>query len=158
MFCHDRADQGQTGPDAVPTVSSFWYGTALPPHCWLCLKSFIDRGYQFELYTYAQLDVPRGVTLRDARELLPESRVFFYRSGPGAGSVAAFANLFHQLIAPDIVTRLFDRWKRLGEVRGYSCEKICPILGRMEQRLDTTQQLGVTPGCLREIRLSLPRG
>ncbi len=38
--------------------------------------------------------MPAGADLRDASEILPRDRVFCYSSGPGAGSVAAFANLF----------------------------------------------------------------
>jgi hypothetical protein len=49
----------------------------------------------FDLYTYDEdLDVPDGVTLRDASEIYDEDEVFTYQEGPGAGSVAAFANMF----------------------------------------------------------------
>jgi glycosyltransferase involved in cell wall biosynthesis len=65
----------------------------------LSLTSFVDHGHQIELYSYdTSLPVPRGVRLRDASEVLPESRIFFYASGPGKGSVAGFANLFRYLL------------------------------------------------------------
>jgi hypothetical protein len=73
---------------------SFWHKGALTPYEQLCLKSFIDNGHQFTLYSYDKIDVPRGVRLEDARTILPEEEVFFYRSGDGAGSVSAFSNLF----------------------------------------------------------------
>jgi hypothetical protein len=76
------------------TVRSFWHGGELPPHCWLCLQSFIDLGHRFVLYSYEETRAPPGVAVRDAREIVPQSRIFFYKDGPGAGSVAAFANLF----------------------------------------------------------------
>lgn len=60
------------------------------------MKSFVDFGHQYTLYAYRKFDVPAGVELRDASEILPESRVFFYgeKAGLGRGSVAAFSNLF----------------------------------------------------------------
>lgn len=68
----------------------------MPPYQRLALKSFIDFGHQYALYGYRKFDVPSGVALRDANQILPESRVFFYgtKAGLGRGSVAAFSNLF----------------------------------------------------------------
>jgi hypothetical protein len=75
---------------------SFWFGETLPPYQRLAMKSFVDFGHKFVLFAYRQFDVPAGVELRDAREILPESRLFFYsaRAGAGRGSVAGFSNLF----------------------------------------------------------------
>ena len=58
------------------------------------MTSFIDFGHAYTLYAYQKFDVPKGVELRDASEILPRSRVFVYRHGPGRGSVSAFSNLF----------------------------------------------------------------
>jgi len=75
---------------------SFWFGDALSPYEQLAMKSFIDRGHRYTLYAYQALDVPRGVELCDAGEILPRDRVFHYgeRAGAGRGSVSAFSNLF----------------------------------------------------------------
>lgn len=73
---------------------SFWYGEPLSPYQQLCLKSFVDHGHEFILYCYDHFDVPRGVELRDATEFFPKDRVFFYRRGVDAGSVAGFSDLF----------------------------------------------------------------
>jgi hypothetical protein len=73
---------------------SFWFGENLSPYEILCLKSFIDRGHAFKLYTYGHLVVPAGVQLVDAGEVLPKDSVFFYQHWPESGSVAAFANRF----------------------------------------------------------------
>jgi hypothetical protein len=75
-------------------VNSFWHGPSLPPNSWLCLKSFIDRGIAVFLYCYEPVEVPPGVELRDASQILPSSRLFAYRTGPGLGSVAGFSDLF----------------------------------------------------------------
>lgn len=77
------------------SVQSFWYGSELTTVEWLCLSSFVSRGVEFELYTYDDsLEVPSGVTVRDAGEIYDEGEVFTYQKGPGKGSVAAFANMF----------------------------------------------------------------
>jgi hypothetical protein len=75
---------------------SFWFGEDLPPYQRLAMKSFADFGHDYALYAYKKFDVPAGIELRDASEILPQARVFFYgaRAGVGRGSVAVFSNLF----------------------------------------------------------------
>ncbi|ONG50016.1 hypothetical protein BKE38_19920 [Pseudoroseomonas deserti] len=74
---------------------SFWHGGALSPYEWLCLKSFIDHGHGYHLYSHdPHLSVPQGVQLMDAAEIAPADEVFVYQTGPGKGSVSSFANLF----------------------------------------------------------------
>ena len=81
-----------TAPPAE--ISTFWHGDQLPAHIRLCLKSFVDHGHALTLYSYDEIQVPRGIRVRDANAILPHSRLFYYRTGVGAGSVAGFANLF----------------------------------------------------------------
>jgi hypothetical protein len=75
---------------------SFWFGDCLPLYQQLAAKSFFDFGHEYVLYAYKKFDVPAGVELRDANDILPESRLFFYgeRAGVGRGSIAGFSNLF----------------------------------------------------------------
>lgn len=63
----------------------------------ICLKSFLYHGHQVELYAYDDIpDVPDGVIVKDANEVLDESEVFVYGeiNKNGKGSVAGFANHF----------------------------------------------------------------
>ena len=80
---------------------SFWAGKTLTPYELLCLRSFIDHGHTFDLYTFeSNLDVPVGVSVRNAAEILASEEFFVYEDGPGKGSPAAFANLFrYKLLA-----------------------------------------------------------
>jgi hypothetical protein len=73
---------------------SFWLGNVLPPCPILCMKSFIDHGHEYDLYSYSSPSVPEGVRLLDANEILPSSEIFLYRHGTGRGSAAGFANMF----------------------------------------------------------------
>jgi hypothetical protein len=74
---------------------SFWGGGALTPYAAFCLKSFIDCGHAFDLYTFeTALAVPAGVRLCDAREYFNADDFFVYADGFGQGSPSAFANVF----------------------------------------------------------------
>jgi hypothetical protein len=81
--------------------SSFWHGGEFPPHCWICLKSFIDHGHNLTLYCYRDLGVPAGVQIRDAEEILPATSIFYYEKGPGTGSISAFSNVFRYKLLAD---------------------------------------------------------
>jgi hypothetical protein len=74
--------------------ASLYIGPGLAPHLQACLSSWNDYGHSLDLYTYGDgAPVPRGVTRKDANEIVPSDEVFVYRKG-GYGSVAGFSNLF----------------------------------------------------------------
>ena len=57
--------------------ASFWFGSDLSFIEVACLKSFVNVGQPFVLYTYGNVgNIPEGVTVKDASEILPESAVF----------------------------------------------------------------------------------
>jgi len=78
----------------VGRFQSFWFGKSLPPCQMLCMKSFIDNGHEYDLYSYDSVAVPEGVRVLDANEILPHNEIFFYHHGAGRGSVAGFADMF----------------------------------------------------------------
>jgi len=65
------------------------------------MQSFLDHGHAYQLYTYSpELKVPSGVEVKNAAELFDPDAYFTYKSGRGAGSHAAFSNLFrYKLLA-----------------------------------------------------------
>ena len=72
-------------------IQSLWIGPRLSNMEHLCIKSFIDLGHEFHLYTYDKVDnIPEGVIVKDGNEILPASEIYRYKSG----SVSAFSNLF----------------------------------------------------------------
>jgi hypothetical protein len=76
-------------------VQSFWFGGVLSPYEALCIRSFLDHGHGYELYTYdLELAVPAGAVRRDAAEILPRDRLFLAQGGLADGSVAIFADWF----------------------------------------------------------------
>ncbi len=61
----------------------------------LTIRSFLDNGHPFHLYTYQKIDnIPAGAVVRTAEEILPAGEVFCYQHGFGKGSVSAFTNVF----------------------------------------------------------------
>lgn len=72
-----------------------WIGPRLSLIEQLCLRSFVDIGYQVHLYVYEDVQgVPVEATVFDANKIIPRDEVFVYKSGFGAGSFAGFADRF----------------------------------------------------------------
>lgn len=72
-----------------------WIGGELSTLDRLALASHVRVGHECHLWAYDAIpNVPQGVILQDAHNILPRARIFTYRRGPGKGSFGAFANLF----------------------------------------------------------------
>lgn len=80
--------------DTANIIRMFWHGSAPGLYEQLSIRSFLAQGHRVQVYAYGEYPLPAGAELVDAATVLPAARVFNYRRGPGAGSVAAFANLF----------------------------------------------------------------
>jgi hypothetical protein len=72
-------------------IHSLWIGDRLGPLEELCLCSFLQQGHKFFLHSYKTFDVPAGVTLLDANNLIPENEIIRFRR---TGSVALFSNRY----------------------------------------------------------------
>lgn len=60
-----------------------------------CITSFLKNGFDVNLYTYdKELRKPEGVTLQDANQILPSSRLGQYTQGGKSRSIAAFSDAF----------------------------------------------------------------
>ena len=58
-------------------IQSLWIGKELSKIEQLCIASFIYHGCEFHLYTYEKVaNVPAGVVLIDANEILPKKNIF----------------------------------------------------------------------------------
>lgn len=76
-------------------VQSVWVGKEMSLLQHLCIKSFIHHGHEYHLYVYeAQQNLPSGIIIKDANEILPKERIFCQQEGFGKGSYAPFADLF----------------------------------------------------------------
>ncbi len=73
-------------------VQSLWIGKTLSMIEYLCIKSFIDNGHQFLLYSYDK-DIsgyPEGTIVKDASEIIPSDQVY----KDVANTYTSFANWF----------------------------------------------------------------
>lgn len=79
----------------LPTIASFWHG----PLSWLehlSIASFVRQGHPVHIYSYEpQGDLPEGADWKDAEDVLPRERLFFYK---GHGTPGAFSDLFRMTL------------------------------------------------------------
>jgi tetratricopeptide (TPR) repeat protein len=83
-----------------PAFFSLWRGSQLSALEWLSLKSFVDLGYEYTMYTYCHdLDVPAGVVVADASQICEAQELDkFVYAGSAAGSrFAAGSDYFRYL-------------------------------------------------------------
>jgi hypothetical protein len=84
----------QRSRPALPIINALWIGQ-LSPLERLCLRSFAAQGHAVHLYAYDAIDdLPDGVTLQDASQILPRDMIFRNQRGKGKGSLAGFSDLF----------------------------------------------------------------
>ena len=73
-------------------VGTLWIGGPLSWMEQLCLKSFVDKGQRITLFSYDDIpNVPKGVILRDGREIIDTEDFIKYEQ---KNSYALFADLF----------------------------------------------------------------
>ncbi|HEY2414343.1 MAG TPA: capsular polysaccharide synthesis protein [Pirellulaceae bacterium] len=81
-------------PADLPVINALWIGQLSPVER-LCLGSFASQGHPVHLYAYEEIEnLPAGITLQDAAQILPRSLIFKNQLGKGKGSLAAFSDLF----------------------------------------------------------------
>ncbi len=91
------AESGRADPEILKpeTVRGFWHGSPLSPYQLLSLRSFVDRGYRIELFTYdPEIVVPSWIIRRDANEVWRTNHVLCYQTELGRGSPSLHSNLF----------------------------------------------------------------
>ena len=82
-------------------VNGLWVGDNRLTHLeLLTLKSFVEQGAEFHLWSYDKIrtPLPKGVILRDGCEILPRDRMFRYPKdmllGFGGNSFVGFSEIF----------------------------------------------------------------
>ncbi len=75
-------------------VNGFWHGSELGELEKLCINSWIKNGYEFHLWVYDDIEVPEGVSIKNANHIVAFSEYFTYDGGVSKGTPVAFSNLF----------------------------------------------------------------
>lgn len=76
-----------TSPQVLQT---FWHGEAIGPYQLLCLRSFVDRGHQVEVFSYDPFHLPGWLERRNAAEILPRDKIL----RPIGDTLGIHSNLF----------------------------------------------------------------
>jgi len=73
------------------TVSGLWIGPSLSFIEQLSIQSFLNNGYNYDLYVYDNVEnIPENVNIKDANEILHNSEIFSYQNK----SFSAVSNIF----------------------------------------------------------------
>jgi hypothetical protein len=76
-------------------IKSLWIGKELSPVELLCINSYLQNGHVFELYVYDRVgNIPQGVVLKDAQQIIPKSEVFSITLGKHKNTFSMFSNYF----------------------------------------------------------------
>lgn len=79
----------------LEVIQGLWIGESLSPIEQLSIKSFLANGHPYHLYIYQDVkNIPKGVTIMDANEIVPQNKIFTYQTSWGKGSYAGFADYF----------------------------------------------------------------
>jgi len=78
-------------------IKSLWIGESLSRMEHSCILSWLNAGYEYELYVYDNVqNIPRGVKICDGNKIISSNKIFRYNQNPsrGGGSVSGFSNFF----------------------------------------------------------------
>ncbi len=77
-----------------PKVNGLWYGSELGELERLCIDSWVKNGYEFHLWLYDDIKVPKGVVVENANDIVLLDQYFTYTKGHTKNTPVAFSNLF----------------------------------------------------------------
>lgn len=78
--------------ESLVVIHALWIGKKLGSISSCCLRSFVMRGHEVYLHTYADIeDIPDGVVQVDARDIIPEEKIIKHNE---TGSYALFSDIF----------------------------------------------------------------
>jgi hypothetical protein len=73
-----------------PEVQSLWVGNRLSRMEYYSIKSFLNLGYKFVLYTYEPVaNVPKGTIVKNGNTIIPKKEIFFLKK-----TLLPFADIF----------------------------------------------------------------
>lgn len=78
-------------------IAMLWFGNPMTGVQRLSIRSFLHYGHEVTVFTYGQIDAPKGVKFRDAGEFVPKEKLFLSHD-----SYAAFSDVFrYNLLAKE---------------------------------------------------------
>lgn len=87
---------------ALPPVQMLWVEGPLSTLERLSIRSFLHAGHPVHLYHYGPIpNAPSGTSLKDARTILHNDKLFRAKAGVGRGTWTLFSNLFRYRLLRD---------------------------------------------------------
>lgn len=78
-------------------IQGLWIGDTLSRFEYNSIKSYINQGYEYHLYTYGKVgNIPKGVIIKDGNAILDKKYIFYYED-----SIAPFSDLFRYKLLLD---------------------------------------------------------
>ena len=78
-------------------IQGLWIGNKLSRFEYNSIKSYINQGYEYHLYTYDKIDnIPEGTIIKDANIIIDKKYIFYYE-----GLIAPFSDLFRYKLLYD---------------------------------------------------------
>jgi hypothetical protein len=78
----------------METANFFWHGNPLSLYEQLCISSFVKHGFEVNVWSFMDLKIPEGATLRDAKEIISQDHLYKYTQAGKPGNIAAFSDVF----------------------------------------------------------------
>jgi hypothetical protein len=72
----------------------FWNGAPLSIYERLCINSFIQNEFDVVVWSYSNIEIPKGAVLKDAGEILSQDHLYKYTQRGEKGNMAAFSDVF----------------------------------------------------------------
>ena len=109
----------------------FWHGN-LTFYEMACISSFVEHGFEVNVWSYQNLNVPKGANLKDAREILPIEHLTAYTQNKQEKNLAAFSDVF--------------RFTMLDKIGGWWFDADCVCLKSVEEFKKLTEKRNVVGG------------
>jgi len=72
----------------------FWNGAPLSIYERMCINSFIQNEFDVVVWSYSDLEIPKGAILKNAEEILSKDHLYKYTQRGEKGNMAAFSDVF----------------------------------------------------------------
>lgn len=114
------------------TANFFWHGPKLQLWNYLCVKSFVDNGFNVNVWTYDELEVPNGATICDAGKYCNREDLTSITQNGKQGCLSAFSDLF--------------RWALLEKEDGWWFDTDCLCLKHESEFAELTVNATIVAG------------
>jgi hypothetical protein len=115
----------------MKTAHFFWEGT-LSLYEMKCIESFVNKGFDVNVWSYQTLNLPSNVKLLNAENILPKEKLKIFSQGGNKENIAAFSDVF--------------RFNVLHKEGGWWFDTDCFCLKDVEEFIELTNNRNIVAG------------